>query len=310
MPAETALLFSLALCAFLLGANNASNGVGPAIGGKVASYAKVSILFAAGLVAGLVAEGWKMLSALSAAQAPVRDPYVAAVILGVAAMVTAFATFLKMPLPVTFAIVGGLLGVCHPLGLKVSESYVQWVLASWATTPLVAVVLGVVLARALMSMARKIGGVTEIYTLYGCLSLFGAFYIAYVLGANTLGLMSSIYGGEAHYALAGAIAGAMAVVGVLSLGWVVAEKLGTGFVKFGATTTLAAQLSGALTIHFFTQFGIPVSITQAMVGGIIGAGLAKGVRAVNPLELMKLVIFWTLTPLACYALLFLLYSFH
>ena len=59
---------------------------------------------------------------------------------------------------------------------------------------------------------------------------------------------------------------------------------------------MAAQLAAAVTLHIFTEFGIPVSQSQAVVGGIVGVGLAYGTSTLNIKKLRSISLWWVLTP--------------
>ena len=60
---------------------------------------------------------------------------------------------------------------------------------------------------------------------------------------------------------------------------------------------LAAQLSAAIGVHLFSMAGIPVSTSQAVVGGGIGVGLTKGVQAVSFRRISTIFVGWVATPL-------------
>ena len=65
------------------------------------------------------------------------------------------------------------------------------------------------------------------------------------------------------------------------------------------TLMLAALLSGAIWLHFATAIGAPVSTTHAIVGGILGAGIAAGGFGVaNWRELGNIAMSWVISPLA------------
>ena len=51
-------------------------------------------------------------------------------------------------------------------------------------------------------------------------------------------------------------------------------------------------------VHFFSMAGIPVSTSQAVVGGVIGVGLTKGMRAVSFRKISTIFIGWVVTPLS------------
>jgi PiT family inorganic phosphate transporter len=45
--------------------------------------------------------------------------------------------------------------------------------------------------------------------------------------------------------------------------------------------------------------GVPVSTSQAIVGGVTGVGLVKGLRTVRKKTLVGIVVGWVSTPLLC-----------
>jgi len=52
-----------------------------------------------------------------------------------------------------------------------------------------------------------------------------------------------------------------------------------------------------LTVHLFTELGIPVSITQAAIGGIAGIGQAKDIAIMNRQVVLRIVLGWVAAPL-------------
>ena len=51
-------------------------------------------------------------------------------------------------------------------------------------------------------------------------------------------------------------------------------------------------------MHIFTQIGVPVSTSQAIVGSVTGVGLIKGVKTVKKKTLIEIGIGWISTPLS------------
>jgi len=81
----------------------------------------------------------------------------------------------------------------------------------------------------------------------------------------------------------------------------VAETIGRGVVDPGVVSpamVLAALLSAVTWVHFCTRLGLPISVSHALVGGLMGAGVAKaGVRALMASSLLKILIFIAVAPL-------------
>ena len=55
-------------------------------------------------------------------------------------------------------------------------------------------------------------------------------------------------------------------------------------------------LAEALTVHLYTQLGIPVSTSQALVGAVAGIGFVRGIRTVNRKLLLEIFGAWLATP--------------
>jgi PiT family inorganic phosphate transporter len=64
-----------------------------------------------------------------------------------------------------------------------------------------------------------------------------------------------------------------------------------------------AVLSGAITVTIMTKLGIPVSTSQAVVGGIIGANVTvMGIGGIDFSALTKILTVWFLTPVGAFFL--------
>jgi PiT family inorganic phosphate transporter len=69
---------------------------------------------------------------------------------------------------------------------------------------------------------------------------------------------------------------------------------------------LIATFSHSLIIHFYTQVGVPVSSSQAIVGAVMGIGLVKGIKNVSFKKIFHIMIGWVLTPVGAGIFTFLL----
>ena len=61
------------------------------------------------------------------------------------------------------------------------------------------------------------------------------------------------------------------------LGLAVARTVGKGIVspeQITQFTVIAGALAGALWIFLATRYGLPLSVTHALIGGLVGAGVA------------------------------------
>jgi len=74
--------------------------------------------------------------------------------------------------------------------------------------------------------------------------------------------------------------------------------IGKGIAPLDPFSALVTILAEALTLHLFIQIGVPVSSSQAVVGGVVGVGIVGGLRTVNPKMLIKITAGWVMTPFA------------
>jgi PiT family inorganic phosphate transporter len=54
-------------------------------------------------------------------------------------------------------------------------------------------------------------------------------------------------------------------------------------------------------VHIYAVVGVPVSTSQAVVGGVLGIGIVKGVRTVNRRTLRNILLAWVTTPVISFA---------
>ncbi|QQA44426.1 inorganic phosphate transporter [Pelagovum pacificum] len=138
-------------------------------------------------------------------------------------------------------------------------------------------------------------------------AVFGA-YMALNIGANDVANNMGPAVGAKAVSMAGAIAiaavcesaGALIaggeVVSTISKGIIAPESLATGQVFIWAM--LAALLSAAVWVNIATWIGAPVSTTQSVVGGVMGAGIAAaGLSAVSWSTMGSIAASWVISPL-------------
>jgi len=62
-------------------------------------------------------------------------------------------------------------------------------------------------------------------------------------------------------------------------------------------SAVIAVLAQAITVWIYALIGVPVSTSQAIVGAVIGAGLARGSTNINYKILRNIALGWLQTPL-------------
>ena len=137
-------------------------------------------------------------------------------------------------------------------------------------------------------------------------AVFGA-YMALNIGANdvannmgpAVGANALTMGGAiaiaAIFESAGALLAGGDVVSTISKGIIAPESVATPTVFIWAM--MAALISAALWVNLATWIGAPVSTTHAVVGGVMGAGIAAaGFAAVNWPTMSTIAASWVISP--------------
>ena len=291
------LLAALLVC-IVLGANNASACVRTSAGIVSVEYSTLAMVGGLGVILGSVIEGGKLSNAIYGGVL-VNQTDKATIVIFVATLAVMFvATILKLPLSLTQAMIGAALPI-GLLGTGVNWGFLTLVGGSWVATPLLAATLSAVIYWVVRQMSGRIGSIFQRARIYAAITVAGSFYVGYALGANGVGLIRGIarsfLGTVPFLSLCLSIA---AVAGIYLFGYTVTSTVSEKILALAGAAALAAQVGGALTVHLFTQIGIPVSITQAVVGGIVGIGQAKSIVIMNRRMILRIVFGWIVAPLA------------
>jgi PiT family inorganic phosphate transporter len=119
--------------------------------------------------------------------------------------------------------------------------------------------------------------------------IIATFYTAYALGSNNIGLMLGV-------SQLPETTNAILVVGVL-VGMVVmsskfTKAIGEDFLVVGPLGVLASLISGSFVIWILTQFGYPASLTNGIIGGVIGIGIISKPKIFNVKKLYQITFSW------------------
>ncbi len=280
-----------------LGSNDSANIFGTGVAANIIRYRTAIILISMFVLMGALLEGPKCfatvgkLSKLSGTTA-----FVAALAAGIT---VALMSYLSLPISTSQAIIGGLLGVGIVYGFAdVSKLYK--VVICWVLTPIGAMVVSIVLHKLLGFLFERVilDLRVQSFLLTGGLIIAGC-YGAYALGANNVANVTGVYVGSGLLTPFGAslIGGLSIASGVLTYSWKVMRTIGMRIVPMDAFSAVVSELSEAITVHIFTQVGVPVSTSQAIVGAVVGVGIVKDVKTVSKRMLMEIGIGWISTPL-------------
>jgi len=307
MPSYLELLPGLALCV-ILGANNLSTCLGTSVGTGALRYPQALILASIGLLVGILLEGHKLSHAITAGIVSSTDPaFILAVSLS-SIGIMAFLTFRKLPISLSQVAIGAAIGAALALGTPVNWEFTLLVASSWLLTPLAGLALAIALTFTTRTLTKRVRRILTLNALYSYLTILSGTYAAYVLGANTVGLiigMVEISGFELVTSIAFGVA---TILGMIALSRGTTRSVSENLVGLNPSASFAAQMGGALTVHGFTEAGIPVSVSQAVVGGIFGASIPRNIVVRNNRLIREIIVGWTAAPFLGAVLAFLLAS--
>ncbi|MDF5758750.1 inorganic phosphate transporter [Spongiactinospora sp. TRM90649] len=196
-----------------------------------------------------------------------------------------------MPTSLTLAVVGGVTGAGLGWGLPVAAGQVAFVLAVALAAPFVGGLLAVLVSHLLVRLAD--GATLPRWHRAG----FAVQCLAYA--ANDGQKMLAVF--IVALGFAGAPVGVCALIAVLF-------GLGTvyGLPRAGRTLSreilasrplhgVSAELASGPAVIGCAAAGAPVSMTQAIAGGLIGAGVAESTHRVRWHPATKIVMAWALT---------------
>lgn len=236
-------------------------------------------------------------------------PLGAMVMMFTAALVTAANTWMKWPVSTSqlacFSVVGSALAMGAPVFWKTT---IIFLFITWIGTPILSALLGFLLTK-LTDRAMK--GCSARGT--KCLQwglLAACCYAAYTLGANNTGNAVGVFYGLKLMGpmKAGFIGGIVMAIGALTWGKPILEKVGKGIVQLDLNMGVGAKLGQSITAHLAASLGYPTSMNQALIGGVAGAGGARGISTLNRKALTEIVFSWFFTPFVAGVVSFFLYK--
>ncbi|RMH56440.1 MAG: anion permease [Candidatus Hydrogenedentota bacterium] len=294
-----------------IGANDSANIFGTAVATNSVRYRTATILIAVFAILGSILEGPKLYDNVhfQSAEATTSESMALAATFasGTAVLVV---TILGIPASTSQAAIGGLMGIAI---FSSGFSAVDWnkfgkMVVCWVATPIGGAVIGYLLYGFGDRLFRRlVKNPEKRNTIIRWLLILSGSYGAYSLGANNVVVTTvayydaGIFGAPGVYRtalIAASIGGAAIALGALTYSYKVMETVGKKITVLDPLAALLAVFAHSLTLEFFTGLHVPVSSSQAIVGGVIGVGLVKGMAAVSGRQLVRIFLGWLATPLS------------
>ena len=311
-----------------LGANDAANVFGSAVGTKMVKFKTAAIIASIFIIlgAGLSGSG----AARTLGKLGSVNELAGAFIVALAAALSVYwMTKLDLPVSTSQAIVGASIGWNFFSGSLTDYSSLTKIVLTWILCPFLAAIFSMVLYKILkliMNNIRMHLVKVDMYNRIG-LILVGAFG-AYSLGANNIANVMGVFVPNFPFShldlklfdISGTeqlfiIGGVAIAVGVFTYSHKVMTTVGENILKLNPEAALIVVLSSSLVLFIFASEGlesflhnnglptiplVPVSSSQAVVGAILGIGVLKGLKNINYRLLGRIASGWVTTPIiAC-----------
>ncbi|AHC13761.1 inorganic phosphate transporter [Salinispira pacifica] len=295
-----------------LGANDAGNILGAAVGSRMLPFRRAAIIGSVFVVIGAVA-GVGGTSETLGRLGQIQELEHAFLVALSAALCILFYTRHSLPVSATQAIVGGILGWNVYTATAGDWDVLGTVAASWLASPVLAGLLSLALYRVIRKCLKLLSlhMFSQDLLLRWALALAGAFG-AYSLGRNNIANVMGVFVESAPFTSFSIFAlelssvqalfflGGLAIAsGILSYSRKVMMTIGSDLYHLSPENALVAVLSVSLTLFLFSLPGpvqVPVSSSQAAVGAVIGVAAARGDFRVDTSMLMMIILGWILTP--------------
>lgn len=308
-----------------LGANDAANIFGTAVGSKMVSFRRAAWIASIFVILGAVFQGRGAAETLSGLGSV--DALAGAFTVALCAAITVFLmTRASLPVSTSQAIVGAIIGWTAFSGRQTDMSVLSKIVGTWISGPILGMIFGALLFLLIRYILRK----SKVHVIkldsflrYG-LIIAGTFG-AYSLGANNIANVMGVFVPSAPdivldfgiFSIDGVqilfLLGGIAIsVGIFTYSHKVMQTVGKGILSLTPEAAFVVVLAQALVLFIFSSSAfsnflisiglpplplVPVSSTQVVVGAVMGIGLIKGGREVKFKLLGGIAFGWVSTPL-------------
>jgi len=185
-------------------------------------------------------------------------------------------------------------------GLPIHWTTIGTLVILWATAPFAAFALGFLFVRAAdrYSPATSSRGALGRTAVLGLVGVGAA--ASFAMGANDVSnasgalIMTGLFG----LFLAGLVGGLGLALGVLTWGRPLLQRVAFDLVELDPRMATASQLAQSTVILVSVAFGFFTSMNQALVGAMIGAGIARRRSTVLWKPIKNILLGWAAGPLS------------
>ncbi|RLD71918.1 MAG: inorganic phosphate transporter, partial [Bacteroidetes bacterium] len=283
-----------------LGANDAANVFGSAVGTKMVSFKKAAIIAGIFVIIGAVVQGAGGTHTLGSLGK--IDALAGSFTVALSAAITVFyMTKFKLPVSTTQAIVGGIIGWNFYTGNPTNINSLTKILTTWVAGPILGAIFAVILYQLFKFILKKRKPhLLKLDAFLRFALLVVGEFGSYSLGANNIANVMGIFVSAAPttdldlvlFTLSGVqqlflIGGIAIAVGIFTYSKRIMKRVGNSILQLSSEAALVVVLSHSIVLFIFSSQAlsdfvasiglpaiplVPVSSSQVIVGSIIGIG--------------------------------------
>ncbi|NDV11814.1 inorganic phosphate transporter [Crenobacter caeni] len=323
-PIALFLLSSGLFLGWSLGANDAANVFGTAVGSRMVRFGTAALICSVFVILGATISGAGAAHTLSqlGAISELGGAFAAALSAAAAVMMM---THYGLPVSTGQAIIGAIIGWNLFSGTQIDTSVLSKILMTWVLCPILSAIVAVALYRGTDWTLRHVK--PHVLTLDAgarwALIVAGAFG-SYSLGANNIANVMGVFMNSVQlpslslglYTLSPVqtlflVGGVAIAAGVYTYSKRVMLTVGQGLMPLSPVAAWVVVMSHSVVLFLFASQDlqtflashnlptiplVPVSSSQAIVGAVIGIGLLKGGQSINWRMAGRITGGWVLTP--------------
>ncbi|MHC1604792.1 MAG: inorganic phosphate transporter [Candidatus Methanofastidiosia archaeon] len=299
---EAVLIFSCLFIAATIGANDIANAVGTTIGANILPFRKATILGGISVIIGAVVGGSKTIETVGKGivDTSFMNLNLLAIALTCAGLSVAVATYFRFPVSTTQSVVGALAGAGMAAGISLNIGVLKEIAIVWTILPVFSATVSFFSFFIFRKVFVSLFGYND-YDFDRFISLLvvlsGAF-VAFSLGTNNIGNAVGVLtaNGVMETGKASLAGGLFIAFGAIVFSKRVVFTIGKGITTLDPLRAFVTQFAASVSMLLCTMMGVPVSLSQAAVGSVIGVGLTRGLRSVRKEFVLKIIGSWITTP--------------
>jgi inorganic phosphate transporter, PiT family len=226
-----------------------------------------------------------------------------AIVLSALALTSAY-NFLTIPTSTIQILVFSTVGAGLGAGLSIRWGTIETLLVLWAVAPFAAFVLGYLIVRGSDRVAPAAPRSRQLapYAVAGLVGVGAA--ASFAMGANDVSNASGAFVMTGLFGLmvAGLVGGLGLALGVLTWGRPLLQRVAFDIVQLDSRMAIGSQLAQAVVILVYVAFGFFTSMNQALVGAMIGSGMARHRSTVLWKAIRGILAGWAVGPVSGAAL--------